>query len=60
MRGCIINDCTGFKTLAPCCLDCPERQRCPDVCPVKEVTFCVGVIDYDGKRVSETAETTGD
>jgi len=45
MRMCLINDCTGFVGVAPCCLDCPERQQCPDKCPRTETTFCVGVID---------------
>lgn len=50
-RMCLINDCTGFAGLAPCCLDCPDRQRCPDRCPKTETTFCIGVIEDDGKRV---------
>jgi hypothetical protein len=44
-RMCLINDCTGFVGVAPCCLDCAERQRCPDKCPRTETTFCVGVLD---------------
>jgi len=50
MRMCLINDCTGFVGVAPCCLDCAERQRCPDKCPRTETTFCVGVINDDSKR----------
>lgn len=49
MRTCLINDCTGFVDVAPCCLDCAERQQCPDRCPKSETTFCVGVIN-DSKR----------
>lgn len=56
MRTCLINDCTGFVGIAPCCLDCPEREQCPDRCPVTETTYCVGVIEDDGKRVSETVK----
>lgn len=54
-RMCLINDCTDFKSPAPCCLDCEERQRCPDRCHKKETTFCVGVIeDYNDKNTSRT------
>ena len=53
-RMCLINDCTGFVGVAPCCLDCAERQRCPDKCPRTETTFCVGVID--DKDTSRTIE----
>lgn len=55
MRYCFINDCNcNSPTPAPCCLDCPERQRCPDVCPRKETTFCVGVIKAnDCKGISQ-------
>lgn len=52
MRMCLINDCTGFESVAPCCLDCPDHDQCPDRCPKKDVTDCVGVIDDDIKRVS--------
>ena len=52
MRTCLINDCTGFVGIAPCCLDCPEKEQCPDRCQKSETTFCVGVIDDDIKRVS--------
>ena len=45
MRKCILNDCTDFKNIAPCCLDCKERDQCPDRCHKTETTFCVGVID---------------
>ena len=54
MRMCLINDCTGFVGVTPCCLDCAERQRCPDRCPRTETTFCVGVID--DKDTSRTIE----
>ena len=55
MRRCVLNDCNcNEPEPAPCCLDCPERQRCPDVCPRKETTFCVGVInDNDCKGISQ-------
>ena len=56
MRTCLINDCTGFVGIAPCCLDCAERQRCPDRCPKTETIYCVGVIEDDSKRVFETAK----
>ena len=46
-RICLINDCTGFVDVAPCCLDCAERQQCPDRCPKSETTFCVGVFEND-------------
>ena len=26
MRKCVLNDCTGFDTVAPCCLDCGDRD----------------------------------
>ena len=51
MRTCLINDCTGFVGIAPCCMDCPEREQCPDRCPRTETTFCVGVMNDDIKRV---------
>ena len=44
MRICYINDCTGFKGVAPCCLDCPEKETCPDRCSRKESIHCVGVM----------------
>ena len=56
MRTCLINDCTGFVGVAPCCLDCEDRDVCPDRCPKTETIYCVGVIENDGKRVSETVE----
>ena len=48
----MINDCTGFVGVAPCCLDCSERQQCPDQCPRTETTFCVGVIENDSEGIS--------
>lgn len=53
MRTCLINDCTGFVGVAPCCLDCAERQQCPDKCPRTETTFCVGVLENDCKGIFE-------
>lgn len=48
MRRCVLNDCNcNSPEPAPCCLDCPERGRCPDRCLKSETTFCVGVIDID-------------
>ena len=47
MRTCLLNDCTGFVGVAPCCLDCPEHDRCPDRCPRSETTYCVGVLEND-------------
>lgn len=44
MKRCVLNDCTGFKTVAPCCRDCPERERCPDRCPKSDAEFCVSLI----------------
>ena len=56
MRTCLINDCTGFVGVAPCCLDCGERDVCPDRCPKTETIYCVGVIENDGKRVFATVQ----
>ena len=56
MRTCLINDCTGFVGIAPCCLDCSERDRCPDRCQKTETIYCVGVIDNDGKRISASVQ----
>lgn len=52
MRRCVINDCTGFKTIAPCCLDCVEHD-CPDRCVKTDTTFCVGLIEErdDSERI---------
>ena len=47
MRMCLINDCTGFVGAAPCCLDCAERQQCPDKCQRAATTYCVGVMKED-------------
>ena len=38
-----MNDCTGFKGIAPCCRDCDKQ--CPDRCKKSETTFCVGLIE---------------
>ena len=54
MRTCLINDCTGFKSPAPCCLDCEDRDICPDRCPKSETVFCIGVIETnDEQRVAD-------
>lgn len=56
MRTCLINDCTGFVGIAPCCLDCGDRDICPDRCPRNDTVYCVGVLEDDSKRVSETVK----
>lgn len=59
MRLCLINDCTGFKDIAPCCFDCDERERCPDRC-TRTVKACyVGVIN-DSKRVFNQIQGRGE
>ena len=50
MRTYLINDCTGFVAPAPCCLDCGERDVCPDRCPKTETNYCVGVIENDDSK----------
>ena len=54
-RMCLINDCNcNEHGPAPCCLDCSERDRCPDRCQRVETTFCVGVLnDNDCKGISQ-------
>lgn len=52
MIQCLINDCTGFVGIAPCCLSCDQREACPDRCPKTETTYCVGVID-DSEGISK-------
>lgn len=47
VKKCLINDCTGFEGIAPCCLHCDQREQCPDRCPKSETTFCVGVIEEE-------------
>ena len=47
MRKCLLNDCTGFNGIAPCCLDCPEHDSCPDRCYKTDTIYCVGVIEHD-------------
>lgn len=54
MRKCLLNDCTGFKGIAPCCRDC--TKQCPDRCKKSETTFCVGLIEEgenDGNKESD-------
>ena len=53
MTMCMINDCTGFVDVAPCCLDCPDREHCPDRCNKTENTFCVGVINDSKRDITE-------
>ena len=59
MRRCLLNDCNinELHNPAPCCLDCDDRDICPDRCPRSETTYCVGVIEHDSKRVSATVQT---
>ena len=53
-RRCLINDCTGFRAPAPCCLDCDQREQCPDRCQRVETIYCVGVLnDNDCKGISQ-------
>ena len=54
MRQCVINDCNcNNPDPAPCCLDCSERDVCPDRCPKTETIYCVGMIeDYNDKNTS--------
>ena len=55
MRMCLINDCNiNSREPAMCCLDCHDRQQCPDKCPRTETTYCVGVLKEDDcKGISE-------
>lgn len=54
MRRCLINDCNiNEPEPALCCLDCGDRDICPDRCPRMETTFCVGVLENDCKGISE-------
>ena len=54
MTMCLINDCTDFKSIAPCCLHCPDREHCPDRCNKSENTFCVGVIETNDTDKNRT------
>ena len=48
MRRCLINDCNcNEHDPAPCCLDCDDRDVCPDRCPRRESTACAGVIEEE-------------
>lgn len=54
MRRCLINDCNiNEPEPALCCLDCGDRDICPDRCPRTETTFCVGALENDCKGISE-------
>ena len=59
MRQCVLNDCNCNEPHipAPCCLDCDDRDICPDRCPKTETIYCVGVIEDDGKGISATVQT---
>ena len=50
MMTCRINDCTGFKTVAPCCLYCSERDVCPDRCPKMDNTNCGKITENEYKN----------
>ena len=56
MRRCLINDCNcNNPEPAPCCLDCDDRDVCPDRCHKTTTIYCVGVIeDYNDKNTSRT------
>lgn len=54
MRYCLLNDCDNFKTVRPCCLDCPENNECMEKCGKRETTFCIGVLENDPNPVPET------
>lgn len=56
MRTCLLNDCAGFEGIAPCCLDCREREVCPDKCNKTETTYCVGVIENYNPKEKENEE----
>lgn len=52
MRKCVLNDCTGFKSVAPCCFECEEKDRCPDRCwkvdrESRDTTFCTSMIEVE-------------
>jgi len=60
-RMCLINDCNiNEPEPAPCCLDCEERQQCPDRCHRKESIFCVGVIEDDSKGISAAIQISSE
>lgn len=60
-RMCLINDCNcNEHDPAPCCLDCADRDVCPDRCWRTETTFCVGVIEDDCKRVFNQIQGCGE
>jgi hypothetical protein len=51
----LINDCNcNEHDPAPCCLDCSERDRCPDRCHKKETVYCVGVIETNDTDKNRT------
>ena len=56
MRRCLINDCNiNDPEPALCCLDCGDRDICPDRCPRNDTVYCVGVIEvYNDKDTSRT------
>lgn len=55
MRRCLLNDCNCREPEpAPCCLDCDQREQCPDRCQRTETIYCVGVLnDNDCKGISQ-------
>lgn len=52
MMMCLLNDCQGLSRVAPCCLYCDEHG-CPERCHKTENTFCIGVIEDDGKGMAK-------
>ena len=54
MRRCVLNDCNiNEPDPAPCCLDCDDRDICPDKC--HNTQPCNAVIeDYNDKNQSRT------
>lgn len=54
IRRCVLNDCTNFDGIAYCCLDCPERERCPDKCHKTDTIYCVGVIEENDPNQSRS------
>ena len=55
MRQCVLNDCNCNEPHipAPCCLDCDDRDICPDRCPKTNTVYCVGVLTNDCKGIPE-------
>ena len=58
MRRCVLNDCNiNEPDPALCCLDCFDREQCPDKCPRTSTTYCTGLIEvYNDKDTSRTIQ----